>query len=689
MAFRINTVEYAWESEQTTVSGSTLYTSPTKSIYIAETGSRTFIAADLHFYVRDGISGTTIPGLVFGNRASFGISIDGNYVTQSVVSTNLSTTGDHFSLLLISNFQNHFNTYFLSQRHDVQFTFQTPTASNSMPFTQHGAKLIFTYQFDDTNVTTATKTVRIPLHSHQSYDRQNTFNTYGIPALSGSANFTNIPKLDTWLPETDKNFTDIFFEVHVKDAASANTRVSQSLRLNSSIQSKRSTFSSSLNTSVYICDIWSVSNSLNTSTTYSFESAASAASRITNSSPILYVTYTYNPITSTRIMNSLICPVYNDLSNQSVTNYFWASIPSFKYVKLFIPEPNPILKQSSYTTILNYGNATSWQYSDIYNTIVNHNIGSTESGPNFNLVLFDSASTALSLPRINSIKRGFNNLVIAVDDGGNNGVVSPKYQFLYLNYESDNIGSLQQNKSIYFPCTQSRVTSAGTFQFKNSALNKNIHAHITSSYYINSVLEYYSILINGSFQNIRVAHLYTGSFIETGSYTYTLMTATDAELGNVFVLNNNTPIFKTTPYHGVSESYKLNYFNANDITLLSTNNSPCISTIYNWVTMNNLLYYISCSLLNCNFPNEEYHIYFYTSGSVSNLSNPINILELSGSNTNKSGSFDWYDNFQNIYAVCYKPEFGISNMLTAGSGSHIIDFSSTATAGEHSYTFIG
>lgn len=684
---RINTVEYGWETNQTTVSGSDFFSSSYKKVTIAETSSRTFVCADLHLYMRDGISGTTIGNAAY-RTASFGVWIDGNYTTQSIyanTANGVATTGDHFCQKFVVNFKNHFSTYFTASSHDVNWSFQTPTGSLSMPFTNHAGKIILTYQYDDTNLTTGTKTVRVPLNSHIGY-MSNT-----LPEMFGSTTSTykNIPALDNWLPETSKQYKDLFFEIHSKDAASNAVEAIMSLQLDSGSLVPRCQFSSSLNTSVYSYDIYNVSGTLDTATTHSLKAQSSRASRFVTATPILYTTYTYN-VGSSRILNSLLVG-----ANQagSLTNELFNVSPGalasrhHYSVDWFINESNPVLRQSALLGYLNLAASITltYQFPPTSHRIYTITAGSIESGPFIHSILFDSSSTWNDNY---SISRGQNKFSFQYIQNSNNATFNVPEHIGIVNYESDNIGIGNHNKTIYLSHTHS-YTIAQVYVAVYINNTNNIHSDVSSSYYLSSISRIHTW--NGGRANIStVIFNYTGS-LGSASFNANLTTAGDQELGIVetpLELSCITKRFITTK----EVDPKLNYFVSKSITSFvgQAVAANAAFSVYDYIAMSNGNYPISCSLINCNYTSSIYDVYFYLSGSYES---PINKLCLSQtSSMNKSGSFLWHDNFRNIYAVCYKPEFGISNMLTANSGTHTINFAAptgSVTSGEHSYVFIG
>jgi hypothetical protein len=670
MAEKFNTIEYGWVTNETTTSGSVLYTSPSKSIYIPETSNRNFESAILNFYVRDGISGTTIRNMCF-STASLGLYIGSNYATQSFYGTTpVATTGDHYELMLSTPFTNHFNSYFTGTSQSVQYTWQTPTASGtSQPFVQHVGKLILTYRYDDSGLETAIKTVRIPFDSHTATTPTAQRILYATASLPGT--IRNLPELDTYLPENNKLYRDIFLEVFSKHSANATTHASLSLQIDSGSLIPRLLVSSSLNTSVYYYDIWS--GSIDTSTQHAITFGASLANRFSNTCALLNVTYQYD-YTSSTVMNSLILASTVDSLGPAYR------MPNLTYPvayksKIFIPEANPVIKKSAFymTPILQSGSPAFTPQGRAGVDAFSLTLGSTESGPFRLQICFDSSSANAQSTSSPSLIRGFNSIDFSFRSSTPlDWNTFPDFRCI-LNYTSEN--TFNNNRTIIIGETSSFFVLSTTPIFSFPFV-------FSGSYYLNS--SFIEVTgIDASSTTNSVLQIFKNTGIETMSFQQMHITTGDSELQGSVKYYDTSYVYKK---YRESFENKLNY---NDSTILYSAMSLNLYYPTRILTYHTNTAYVSCSLNNCNFPLSTYNIYFHLSGSDIRQSQPIYILNISGSSVNKSGSFDWYDNFQNIYAVCYTPEFGISNMLTAGSGSHTIDFSTPTAGGEHSYTFIG
>jgi hypothetical protein len=105
---------------------------------------------------RIGLSANTVAA-----ACSMSVQIDNNPTSSFHIipqATNLTT--EHVAYQLYVPITSYFNTYFTSSVHQVRFhnrpIFET---INGRTF-----KLICTYQCEDENITTAIKTVRLPMH---------------------------------------------------------------------------------------------------------------------------------------------------------------------------------------------------------------------------------------------------------------------------------------------------------------------------------------------------------------------------------------------------------------------------------------------------------------------------------------------------------------------------------------------
>lgn len=678
MAISINTIRYGWETYTGTVSGSVGYTFPSKSIYIAETSSRTFVAADVHFYFRDSVSGTTITS-TFNNPLNIGLWIDNNYVSSSKNIASL-TTGDHLCQQNITQFAPHFATYFTGSNHVVQIQYQNPVA-NSLPVTNLVPQLILTYQYDDSSLLRGTKTVTLPLPGHNGY-------TSTAPQIFGSASaaYTAIPILDTYLPETNKTYRDIYFEVFSHDASNATTANSMSLQLDSGSIVPRSVFSSSLNTSVYSYDIYNVSGVMSTSAAHNLKAASRLANRFNLTCALLNITYEYDYSASTQIMNSLILPS-EQFGTQSYP-FSTATRRIFRSINLFIPETNPVLRQSALVCRINTDATVTHRFNFDSLTTFSVFAGSVESGPYTIVATFTSESLAQSATPLGPLTRGQNRLNYNFDGPTTHNTAF--YQYCVLNYVSDNLIPGKHNRSIYVPlAATSSTTTVEAVSFSSQSVDRLL-SDVTSSYYLNGVVRIHGRGGTLGATNYPITHqlIYTGSIASPTTLDTLLFVGGDSEYGIITVPFSATNLYKTTPYQQeTATNPKMSYFlkpnSSNRYWWRGTTAAPV--DIYDWATINNFDYPVSCSLLNCNYPSETYKVSFYISGSEE----LINTLSISGSSTNKSASFDWYDNFQNLYAVCYSPERGISNITPANSGLHQINFSASFASFERSYTYVG
>ena len=280
-----------------------------KSIFIPENNSRTFLSSVLLVSARLSTTATTLTGL-----CRIGCGID-SIATSSLVTAPFGNgTAEHVTYLYHVPFTDYFNTNFTSSAHTVKTYFSATNES----VTGLTYKLILTYQFDDTNTNTSIKTVRLPINSITGSTLPAT-NVY-LGNYTGS-----IPAFDSYLPEQSKTYRDIFIEYHGNDAGAGTTAFAMRETIDNGSPSTRMLVSQSLSSTAYYYDLHNLSGSISTATTHSIRVNSTVASRFTGVYGICYVTYEYDYTGSTRILNSCILPIKDSIPYTPVRNIY---IPS-------------------------------------------------------------------------------------------------------------------------------------------------------------------------------------------------------------------------------------------------------------------------------------------------------------------------------------------------------------------------
>lgn len=667
MAFTLNTIEYGWGANTVAQSGSTVYATPTKRIYVPETTSRTFINADVEMYMADANNGTTISSI-----SAFALtgSIDGNLFGDRATAGALTATSNHTTLRFKSNFTSQFNQRFTGSSHDVLFRFQLPQA-NSGTWIGHSFKLILTYRYDDETTNTAIKTVRIPLDSHP-----NALTTTNTVLGRKTANYASVPNLDSFLPESSKVYRDLFFECNYHDQfAAVGTAKNIFITIDSGSESTRFSVSNGLGMDRIIYDIYNVSGTMATSASHTIAARATNNTTFGDLSLMLFATYEYDYTGSQSVMNSLYFPSFDSI-------YTYNQRPQYFASTFLVPEPNPSLQQSA-LIITGMNALTANLRVGISNQIltpISITRGSPYAGQYYRYVRFDDNALSASAYTINS---GYNQLTSIVT--GTTANISKFSAYGLLNYSSSRLSSLRgHNRIIYL--------SSGSIDGYASVTSPISNNHITSSLYgtdsyINSVQR--RVQTNTSTQTHTIIHNvdYTGSLTISASNSIVdiiSLTLSSADLMMAERAINVTPSYRQYASQSIeAQSYFARHNSS--IALNSGVYRPFFVTDY--ISMNQNKIGVTGSLLNCNFPSTNYEVLVYLSGSRTPLA-PIYTLTSSGSTSTKTFNFDWYENVNKLYVVTKYPEHGISNLATASNGN-ILTLDYATTGGEKSFTFIG
>jgi hypothetical protein len=279
--------------------------------------------------------------------------------------TAMANTGDHEMSLISQDVTAYFVSNFgagASQTAQVGVAISTATASNVNQLT---AKLIITYEYDDA-ATTVVKTVRIPIQSHHILATASAVEI-GTTGGSNNAPANQIPALDTFLPESNKVYKEVWFELMGNDGGAAATNFNAVYQVDSGSTATRATLNQTLNTGTYYYDIWLCKYidasaveqnpySITTNAAHAFKMYSSLASRFDTFGGMMCVTYTYDA-SSSSIMNSIILPL--DTNPGYVGSTTSADQNSLDR-KFWIEEPATItLAQSGvFLTIQSAGGAT-------------------------------------------------------------------------------------------------------------------------------------------------------------------------------------------------------------------------------------------------------------------------------------------------------------------------------------------
>jgi hypothetical protein len=293
---RLKTVEYAMPM-LTSVAHSTLTNFDQITIYLPETGTKTFKSVELRVTAMDVNTSTTAVNWT-ARRIDYRLG-SASYV--SVNNTNAVTQcGENTCILLHRDMTAHFvsNWTGTSMTFDAAVLFSMATA---YAFSNVTARLYITYEYDDSS-TTQIKTVYIPLNGP-------------VNALETSRPTTaldTIPNLDTYLPEASKTYRDMFiwFGANTNNtAATATTDTIVSHQIDAATAYTTGTHEAAMASDIWVEHIFKPTFTTNATHEYRAWVSTGGVARCHCPQIYLVVTYEYNDSTTTSVMNSMLLPM--------------------------------------------------------------------------------------------------------------------------------------------------------------------------------------------------------------------------------------------------------------------------------------------------------------------------------------------------------------------------------------------
>jgi hypothetical protein len=292
MALRTKTIEFAFPLQTDVDASGVARDFAQITIYIPESSpSFKSVVLENTVYGSGGTQNVTavLQGIALGAVARNDVT-----VTQT-----LTSSGEDLSFIFLRDVTSYFTTNWsgTSMTANCRLTITGPATVNGT------AKLIITYEYDDTSATTRIKTVKIPIDG----------NTGALTtSLTNVGGANQIPALDTFLPENSVVYRDIFFETYVHTGVTGNTDRALNLRFNGT-NTLTATYEGGSTGDYPIKRIDKISGSINTSITNNVEaSTGNADMPFTCLCGILYVTYEYNHTNSTSILNSVQISAFDE-----------------------------------------------------------------------------------------------------------------------------------------------------------------------------------------------------------------------------------------------------------------------------------------------------------------------------------------------------------------------------------------
>lgn len=322
MVQRLKTVEYVFDQRTTSLALATRHDFAVETLYIPEATSRTFHDVKVEITVRDNVtSGTSLTSWLIGIKLG---AVAFNDVT---VTDTITHSGEQQSFIFTRDVTSYFQTNFgggASQTCQVGVQFGAVATINIT------AKLYITYEYDDNGQDTRVKTVRIPLES----------NTGAITATLANVGTSQIPALDTFLPESSKVYRSRWIEMEGNYGLTGTTDAQTGLRFDADAESLDGLHENGLASDLWFRRIWR-NNASTTNATHNLQARATSTTGFTmNHMTYIYcVTYEYSHTSSSTIMNSVI--LAPSLQNQTMGNAV-AGDRTTETAEIWIEEPTTI-----------------------------------------------------------------------------------------------------------------------------------------------------------------------------------------------------------------------------------------------------------------------------------------------------------------------------------------------------------
>lgn len=623
MALRTKTIEYAFGTDTATLALATRRDLAAITLFIPEATSRTFKSVIVEVNVRgDETVAASLTSWLIGIKLG---AVAFNDVTTTVTLTN---TGDHQSHVFTRDVTDYFNTNFGS---GASQTCQVGMSFGALATANHTVKLIITYEYDDAAQSTRVKTVRIPIESP----------TAQLTATLANIGSSQVPALDTFLPEASKVYRRIWFEFYFNDGGNATTDIQLGVRIDAEAETNIYRSEQALNTGVFGKAHW-VKEDFTKNATHNIAARSNAtASRFTGLSVVLYVTYEYDHSSSTSIMNSLLLAAADEIGwpGNTTTN----DESRFERM-IWVEEPGTItLRQSAVLGFINDPGTITLNMqvgSQASSRAYTLTAGSAECGPRPFCHRIDSggaAGAALTLAR------GRN--VVDIDRWTTAAQVGSNFSaMLILNYTSDKHAdgdAVHNQTTCWSICDPNNVFNS--VQRDISAPNRLFSISETNYYMTGLIYEVMGVMAGATASAfVLQAERTTGEFEEKGwEELIAAMYRSDGELGVFWTLGAARDQFNRwpgDPRAGLDLETTRQY-------------RMCMATFMTlgvraWVTRHAITYSVAGTISG-------------SSGGTVNLalcradSNGVpKETVLTGSRTgNGAYSFTWYDNTEDMVVV--------------------------------------
>jgi len=313
---RTNTVRYLIETRttdvatNTTLGTATRYDTATVTIDVPETGSRTFLSAIMRWSFRYQIvSSSAITGVRRGIKLGAAGTVD----------SDTTISGGTGAICQFEVWEHDVTTYF--QTNFGAGASQTLVGSIAVASNVVGSigggvscELELTYQYDDDVGTTRIKSIPIPIGSQTTTMTTSQTEIGADGSVPCPAN--QIPLLLTYLPETSKVFKNVWICAEWVDATASTGNYTSFIQIDAVAEFTRATHTRNGTGSCRVRDNFAYDvSTFGTGATHKFSMRSDVTARMLMAGATMWVTYTYNKSTTTRIKNWVDIPLTESASH--------------------------------------------------------------------------------------------------------------------------------------------------------------------------------------------------------------------------------------------------------------------------------------------------------------------------------------------------------------------------------------
>lgn len=301
MPIRTNTVEYSFNFITSSIAAGASGSHEPLVIHIPESGShRTFRSVVVQTYFQQSAATPVSPSAMGGSIQFTGPAL--SPISTGITSSTLANSGETMTLMCQRDVTGFFQAYFSSSFNHVTCSLTSQLTQATQPYTNIASKIIITYSYEELSSSILLKTVRIPLEGKTGNL------TTALTAVD------HIPALATYLPEANKNFRDLFFEIEVQNNTTATAAPDPQLNLSLDAEAAwgDGAPNDALRSAVYYYRILKRPD-MNVSSSH----VLSASTTNTNTpfpclTAVLHATYEYDAKETTSVFNSLMIPIFDE-----------------------------------------------------------------------------------------------------------------------------------------------------------------------------------------------------------------------------------------------------------------------------------------------------------------------------------------------------------------------------------------